>query len=359
MKVENRHMSKREALIDLIGSIPEHKIRTVYDKFLPILQENMDKEHDAITIVCCPHCGSISIKKNGTKDGKQRFLCNDCKKSFSVTTNTFFFHNRIPEEIWKRFIDYELNGVVLREEAYLLDLSITTCFRMRHKLHRAISTIVEKERLNGDVVQVDANYQKINLKGTRPENMPRFSKRRGSRASYRGISHHKVCVVSAIDINDNMFLKIVGLGAESINKYTMCKYKFEQPQIIVSDSKSCMQQFANELGATLDAIPTKPNEKRYTTANGNHLGELNQLHSEISSLITKTHGVSTRFFQDYLNFITYIKKVKYQIEREDLTEFIFNEIKNTPAFTQEELYFTELPISLKEAYYEYRYGIFA
>lgn len=352
-------MTRRETLIDLITSIPEHKVRTVYDQIFPILQSNVDKEHDAITIVCCPHCGSVSIKKNGTKDGKQRFLCKDCCKSFSVTTNTFFFHNRIPENIWKRFIDYELNGIPLREEAHLLELSIHTCFRMRHKLHRAITTIVEKERLNGDAVQVDATYQKINLKGTKPDNMPRYSKRRGKSSSYRGVSHHKVCIVSAIDTNDNMFLRIVGLGSESIDKYTSCKYKFEESKIIVSDSKSCMQQFANELGATLDNIPTKPNEKKYTTKSGNHLGDLNQLHSEISLLISKTHGVSTRFFQDYLNFLTYTKHVKYKVERKDLTEFIFNEIKNTTAFNEEKLVLTELPISLKEAYFEYRYGIFA
>lgn len=56
-------MSKRERLIDLITSIPEHNVRKVYDQIFPILDENMDKNHEEITIVCCPHCGSVSIKR--------------------------------------------------------------------------------------------------------------------------------------------------------------------------------------------------------------------------------------------------------------------------------------------------------
>lgn len=351
-------MSKRERLIDLISSIPEHNVRKVYDQIFPILDENMDKNHEEITIVCCPHCGSVSIKKNGTNNGTQRFMCNDCHKTFSSTTDTFFFHNRIPKDLWLKFIDYEISGLPLREESHYLGLSIHTCFRMRHKLHRAVSEIVEKQKVTG-MVQLDSNYQKINLKGTKPQNMPRFSKRRGNGSAYRGISHHKVCIVSAVDSQDNMFLRIVGLGSESIDKYDTCKYKFENPEIIVSDSKSCIQQFANNIESKYDKIPTTPDGKRYTTNLGNHLGDLNQLDSEITSLINRTHGVSTRFFQDYLNFLTYKKTTKYKHERDNVAEFIYNEIKDTKAFTEAELVYTELPISLKEAYYEYRYGIFA
>ena len=43
--------------------------------------------------------------------------------------------------------------------------------------------------------------------------MPRFSKKRTSTSShYKGISHHKICVVSNTDEKDNLLLKITGLG---------------------------------------------------------------------------------------------------------------------------------------------------
>lgn len=43
--------------------------------------------------------------------------------------------------------------------------------------------------------------------------MPRYSKRRTSTNSpYKGISHHKICVVTAIDEEDNIVMKIAGLS---------------------------------------------------------------------------------------------------------------------------------------------------
>ena len=62
-------------------------------------------------------------------------------------------------------------------------------------------------------MQSNKKYFSINLKGTKPNKMPRFSKKRTSTSShYKGISHHKICVVSSIDEKDNLLLKITGLG---------------------------------------------------------------------------------------------------------------------------------------------------
>ncbi|MDD6460672.1 MAG: hypothetical protein PUF70_08420 [Absicoccus porci] len=107
--------------------------------------------------------------------------------------------------------------------------------------------------------------------------MPRYSKKRGNGSAYSGISHHKVCIVSAIDSQDNMFLNIVGLGVETFEKYKDCKYKFDDTELIVADSKPCIRLFANDLGVEINQIKTDPRGKRYTTDLGNHLGDLNQL----------------------------------------------------------------------------------
>ena len=34
-------------------------------------------------VIKCPYCNSVRIKKNGKKYNKQRYMCNDCNKSFS------------------------------------------------------------------------------------------------------------------------------------------------------------------------------------------------------------------------------------------------------------------------------------
>ena len=148
--------------------------------------------------IICPICGLSSVKKNG-KDSyeKQRYFCNDCHRSFSENTKTLFFCSHFTKDQWLKFIDYEISGLTLKDEAYFMNTSITTCFYMRHKLYKAASQIIQEQNLS------------INLKGTKLENMPRYSKKRGKQSAYRGISHHKVCVTCAIDSQDNIMMNIV------------------------------------------------------------------------------------------------------------------------------------------------------
>ena len=146
-----------------------------------------------------------SVKKNG-KDSyeKQRYFCNDCHRSFSENTKTLFFCSHFTKDQWLKFIDYEISGY----EAYFMNTSITTCFYMRHKLYKAASQIIQEQKLS-DEIEIDSQYLSINLKGTKLENMPRYSKKRGKQSAYRGISHHKVCVTCAIDSQDNIMMNIV------------------------------------------------------------------------------------------------------------------------------------------------------
>ena len=66
----------------------------------------------------------------------------------------------------------------LEGEAQVLGTSKITCFYMRHKLYHAASEIMGHQKLSGEV-EIDTQYKSINLKGTRPQNMPRYSKKRG------------------------------------------------------------------------------------------------------------------------------------------------------------------------------------
>ena len=43
---------------------------------------------EARGLVCCRHCGSLSVVKNGRAHGLQRYLCRDCNRTSGVTTNT-------------------------------------------------------------------------------------------------------------------------------------------------------------------------------------------------------------------------------------------------------------------------------
>lgn len=271
--------------------------------------EDIDPSHKA-----CPICGSVHFKKNGKdKNGHQRYICLDCHKSFSDRTNTLFYWSHFTLDQWLHFIELELYKMPLEGEAQVLETSKTTCFYMR----------------------------------------------RGKQAAYRGISHHKVAIVCATDENDHMMMQVSGLGSESFDKYKANKDYFKDVEEFISDSKASIQQFANYLEAVNNKIKTSPLEKRYLTDDGKSLGAVNEMMTEVSSMIQTTRGVGTRYIQGYLDFLLLKKQAKYTFKRKEMASEILRMMMDTEAFSNEMVRATPMPISLKEAYYEYRYGIFA
>ena len=325
-----------------------------------LLSAQLIKERERLDeIDICPNCGSVHIKKNGSSENAgQRYYCNDCHKSFSAVTNSFTFHSKVSDDQWKKFIDYEIAKLPLREEAYFLGISITTCYFMRHKLYRAVESLCLNENLE-KTAQLDASYFKINLKGTKPHNMPRVSKKRGGSSAYSGISHHKICVVTAIDENDHMVMNIAGLGPETADKYSLISSKFDDVDLIVSDSKTSIRQFSNSLEINNDIIRVKPTMKNYKSDNGNTLADVNELIENYRTSSKIYHGVATRYLQDYLNFYIFRKQLLYKFKRSEIADYVFNQIGHIVSPNHQELQATVMPISLAEAYYEYHYGIFS
>ena len=268
--------------------------------------------------IICPICGSSSVKKNG-KDSyrKTTFIFVMTVIDLLVKTLKHYFSVLIfTKDQWLKFIDYEISGLTLKDEAYFMNTSITTCFYMRHKLYKAASQIIQEQKLS-DEIEIDSQYLSINLKGTKLENMPRYSKKRGKQSAYRGISHHKVCVTCAIDSQDNIMMNIVGLGSESFEKYMSVINRLDNVKKLISDSKSCFKQFSNELKAENSYIKTSPTQKHYLTEDGNSLASVNELMSEIENIIQRTNGFSTRYAQEYLDFNILRKQIKYKYKRDE------------------------------------------
>ena len=139
----------------------------------------------------------------------------------------------------------------------VLPFSVFTSFRLRHKILLALKKYVKSIKLQGNT-QSDEKYFSINLKGTKTNNMPRFSKKRTSTNSpYRGISHHKVCTVSSIDDNDNLVLEIVGLGrcTTKMLEYALDD-KVEDVDSFNTDSASAYRKFCKKHNIKLNAIPS-------------------------------------------------------------------------------------------------------
>ena len=322
----------------------------------------LTSNHENIEVKCCPHCGSVHFVRNGhDRKGKQKYLCRDCKAVFLSTTGTVFSRSRISYSDWTSFIASELNCLTLEEESIQISRSKTTCFNMRHKLYKAISEIMD-DSLSG-LIELDPTYQKINLKGTKPENMPRFSKKRGknnSRKGKRGFNGHEVCILSAVDENDHILLKVAGLGEESTDKLDHFISFFKKGSTIISDSKDSIIKFVRDNHFISDVIPSLGGKKRYRTDKGNSLSSVNQLHQDIEVLKYRKRGVSTRHLPGYLNWIVFRKKIRYSFEaRNRRSEAYMKMIGIGKSLINPDVCKVTMPIDLYKAYGNYHYGIFA
>ena len=194
-------------------------------------------------------------------------------------------------------------------------------------------------------------YFSINLKGTKPNNMPRFSKKRKSTSSpYRGISHHKVCTVSSIDENDNLVLKIVGLGRCTTEMLeNALSDKVTNVNNFNTDSASTYRKICKNHSIKLNAIPSGKH------SNGEiNISKINGIHSQLETWLSRFRGVSIRHLQEYLDWFVFIftMKRKFSLTRVK-TESYNTVIVDNNYIKSKDIFKIPLPIDLKVAYSEY------
>ena len=298
----------------------------------------------------CEKCGCKFYKNGKTKNGIQKYICSGCKVTISETTNTVIYHSKLPFEIWGNVIDNLLDGFSLRRIAEENNISLLTSFSVRHKDLFALENFINNITLSGEI-QSDEKYFSINLKGTKSNNMPRYSKKRSSTTSpYRGISHHKICVVSSIDENDNLSLKITGLGRCTTQMLEdSLGHKLNNAKSINADSASAYQDFCKNHNLKLKTVPSGFH------SNGRiNIAEINGVHSQLETWLSKFRGVSTRHLQEYLNWFTYIFIMKKRFKLSKLkTESYCNIVLDKNYIKSNMIFSIDMPININVAYAEY------
>jgi transposase-like protein len=120
----------------------------------------------------CPHCKSTRTRKNGHQYGVQRFVCNDCKKNFRVSTGSVTAHLK-KKELLKVYIPNMLAGYSLEKCAKLTGISKQTAFDWRHKILSALGKFQKEQMLSG-ICESDDVFIEFSEKGSQKlERKPR------------------------------------------------------------------------------------------------------------------------------------------------------------------------------------------
>lgn len=156
----------------------------------------------------CPYCKS---DKQTPAPSEQRYHCNNCKTSFSVTVGTIFHHTHLPLQKWFLAVTLMLNakkGLSSRQMARDLHVHKDTAWRITMKIREAMRD-AEHARLLQGVVEVDETYI-----GGKP--------RKGDGEHHkRGRGTDKTPVVGMIERGGRMKAKVVKKGDLKAHKLSM------------------------------------------------------------------------------------------------------------------------------------------
>ncbi len=288
-----------------------NKLLEEKEKSTSIISKVIDNERDNVR---CPKCNSLNNVKDGLYKGRQKFKCKDCHKKFNSLTNTPFHHSRLTYFQIENGYQCLVDKLPIRKVAAKLHISTRTAFTLRHKIISCLKFIRDNVILSGEM-ELDEYYLSINLKGTKPANMPRYSKKRTTKGTgTRGISKHKVCILSGIDEKDHFYFQISGTGpvTSDMIKDTILK-KIDNSTKVITDCKSSYESVAHDNIWNLIQIKSQG----YIDEEGNSLANINSLHSQLTNFLSDFHGVSTKHLQQYLDWFVFAKIQNYTIEYTD------------------------------------------
>lgn len=250
----------------------------------------------------CIHCGSSHFVKNGVrKDGTQRYLCRDCKKSFLLNTNSISSRSRKRLSVWKKYFDCLMAKKTLKESAKECEISMGTAFLWRHKILDALQEMAGEVRLDG-TVEADETFFNVSYKGNHRKKdkftMPREAHKRGNSVHTKGLSDEKVCVVCAVN-EDNVPIAKVGktgkVSSECIEK--VLKDRLAPDIILCTDNEKAYHSFAEKNQIALIQMDTDKRVKGHY-----NIQRINAYHSRLKGFISHFHGVSTKYLDNYLTW---------------------------------------------------------
>lgn len=267
------------------------------------------EENKELKPVTCPHCKDTRIKANGKLKGVQRYVCNSCKKNFSETTGKLWFALKKKDKI-NKYLYCLLSGFSIRKSAKETGISIQTSFDWGHKLLTSFSS-VSVDSFEG-IVESDDLFFSFSEKGSR--NLERKPKKRGEKASKRGISNEKVAVVATFDRTGNKDFKVVTTGRiskEDLN--TVYSGRLDKATVLCSDSHRSYTAFTKS---------TEIIHKKFNASKGQknvdkiyHVQNVNNMDMRLRKFMESFNGVASKYLQNYLNWFLVLEKIKNKTDK--------------------------------------------
>ena len=241
----------------------------------------------------CPRCQSAEITKRGFANGLKRYRCKTCKATFNALSGTALaqLHKR---ELWAGHAQALADGISLRKVAARLAVHLSTAFRWRHRFLNAPKTL--KPKVLEGTVEADETYFLYSEKGSRKLRRP--ARKRGGKASKRGLSDEQVPVLIARDRNKATADEILpDRSAKSLS--AALEPVIAKTAVLVSDHAAAYCAFASKAGLAHVPLNLSAGER---VKGIYHIQNVNNYDSRLKSWMRRFNGVATKYLDSYLGW---------------------------------------------------------
>jgi len=307
-------MTSIKKVLDLIATFSNEQkavlMRAMSEQDSPTTQTsfgNLEKSMDMDAIEC-PHCASPFIKKFGNFNGRKRYRCGICRKTFTCLTKTPISSTKYPEK-WDLFVSYCVEGFSLRKIADKLDIHVATAFDWRHKL---MNVYTSNQKLTG-IAEADETFFLYSEKGSRSISNRR-PRKRGGKAKTAGISSEQVPVIVGKDRQSNLIVGVAGKGrvsAKDIGK--VLETHIDKNATLCTDAHPSFKAFAK--ANNLKVIQLNISKGKRVLRKKYHIQNVNNAHSSMKRWMAKFNGVSTKYLQNYMNWFCLLEETKDEPNR--------------------------------------------
>jgi transposase-like protein len=243
----------------------------------------------------CPSCQAGNPYRHGHAHGLQRYRCRACSRTFNALSGTPLARLRHKAR-WLDYLDGMLDSRSVRRAADQVGVASTTSFRWRHRF-LGLAKDDRPASLKG-IAEADEMYVLESHKGSR--SLPRPPRRRGGKATKRGISNEQMCILVARDRSGQTLDAVTGKGA--LTKAHLIDHlgdRLDADVLLVTDSHAAYPAFARELGISHAAVNPSAGVR---TRRALHIQNVNAYHSRMRAWLLPFRGVASRYLSHYFGW---------------------------------------------------------
>ena len=250
--------------------------------------------------VACPHCAEAHVVKNGNAHGLQRYKCRGCGKTFNVLTGTPLAGLHMKGK-WLEQVAVLRDGATLTQAMARMNVARTTALRWRHRFLAAPKTV--QAHVLGGITETDETFFLYSNKGQRG-GLGRKSRRRGGKASKRGLSKEQVPVLVARD-RSGATADFILDADDAPHVTTALTPILSLDAILCTDGSRTLAVAAKALGVEHHAVNLSAGVR---VIGPYHVQNVNAYDSRLKEWLHRFHGVSTKYLDSYLGWFRAIDR---------------------------------------------------